>query len=127
MKVTPRKYAQALALMLDTAEKTIISNFLTILRQRKQSKMLPKILQALEEEWYKKRGIRVVTVSYPPKFESSLPELEMKLKEKLGEKIRLKKIPIENLIGGFTLKVDDTLIDASVSGGLRELTQRLTK
>lgn len=127
MKITARKYAQALALLLDTPDKTIIGNFFALLRQRKQSKMLPKILRAFEEEWYKQRGITLVTVHYPPKFESSLLELEEKLKEKLGAKICLKKFPVEDLIGGFTLKVDDTLIDASIAGGLRELTHRLTQ
>lgn len=125
MKITPRKYAQALALMLDTAEKTIIGNFIEVLRQRKQTKMLPKILRAFEEEWLKQRGIKKVDILYPKSFESSLPELEERLADIVGEKLKIRALPSSNLIGGFKIKIDDTLFNASVEGNLAALAKRL--
>lgn len=125
MKISPRKYAQALALMLDTAEKTIIGNFIEVLRQRKQTKMLPKILRAFEEEWLKQRGIKKIDILYPKSFESSLLELEERLTDIVGEKLKIKALPSNDLIGGFKIKIDDTLIDASVEGNLAALAKRL--
>ena len=92
MKITPRKYAQALAQTLEDTDDavSIIRNFLTMLQRRKQFRLLPKILQAFEQEWAHRRGIVKVEVMYPEKFESSLAELEKNLSEKLGKKINTK-------------------------------------
>lgn len=125
MKITAQKYAQALALMLDSAEKTIIENFLALLRQRKQTRLLPKILKNFENEWRRQRGYTKVQVSYPKKFESELPELEAALRAKLGDKIHLDAISDENLIGGYQVRVDDTLIDASIQGRLKALEKKI--
>lgn len=126
MKITAQKYAQALALMLDSAEKTIIENFLALLRQRKQSRLLPKILKSFETEWRKQRGYTKVQVSYPKKFENDLPELEAALRAKLGDKIHLATTADDELIGGYQVRVDDTLIDASIQGRLRALEHKIT-
>ncbi|MEK7523885.1 MAG: ATP synthase F1 subunit delta [Patescibacteria group bacterium] len=127
MKITPRKYAKALAIMLDSAEKTIISNFLSVLRQRHQMKLLPKIMEAFEEEWMKHRGITQVDVTYPENFESSMQDLDARLREKLGDKISVQAVPSDGMIGGFKVRIDDTLIDASVEGMLKMLEARLKK
>lgn len=127
MKITARKYAQALALMLDSAEKTIIENFLALLRQRKQTRLLPKILKSFETEWLKRRGYTKVQVAYPKQFASSLPELEAALKAKLGDNIHMESKPAEDLIGGYQVRVDDILIDASIQGRLKALERRLGK
>lgn len=127
MKITPRKYAQALAQTLEEAKdaKEIIRNLLTLLRRRKQFRLLPKILQAFEEEWSARRGIVKMRVTYPERFEDSLSELEKHLKEKLGKHIEMHSISSKTLIGGFRLHVDDILIDASLESRLRALSRRL--
>lgn len=127
MKVTPRKYAQALAQTLESAEnsKEIIRNLLAILRRRKQFRLLPKILQAFEEEWSRRRGIVKMRVTYPERFEDSLSELEKNLRDKLGKHIEMHSISSKTLIGGFRLHYEDILIDASLESRLRALSRRL--
>lgn len=127
MKITPRKYAQALALMLDSAEKTIIGNFLEVLRRRNRLKWLPKIMKAFEEEWLKRRGFSRIEIQYPPKFESSVQGLEHSLRQKFGDKLKIQTSAENDIIGGLRVKVDDTLIDASVETGLKRLAARLIK
>lgn len=127
MKITPRKYAQALAQTLEDKDDTvsIINNFLKMLQRRKQFRLLPKILQAFEQEWANRRGVVRMEVTYPEKFESSLAELEKNLSEKLGKKIEMRAKPSKTLIGGFRLKVEDSLIDASIEGRLKDLERHL--
>lgn len=126
MKITPRKYAQALALMLGSAEKAIIMNFLQVLKQRRQIKMLPKIMKMFDYEWRKQRGITDVEVAYPPQFPSSLENVHRALTEVFGDKLHITTKPTEKLIGGFQVKIGDTLIDASVAGRLEKLAKRIT-
>ena len=126
MKITPRKYARALAMMLDSVETTIIKNFLEVLQSRNQMKLLPKILPAFDEEWRKIRGIVKVEVQYPEKFEESLHELEKAIKERFGDKVIMTAKPSSELIGGFRMKLDDNVIDASVQGMLAALEHKLT-
>lgn len=129
MKITPKKYGQLLASMLETADdvKKVAPKFLAMLRRRKQYKLLPKILKAFEREWLKLRGMAEVKITYPKKFESSLDELKKRLQEKLGGKLSFKSYPADELIGGVKIMMDDNLIDASVSGRLRALQNKLSQ
>lgn len=127
MRITPKKYAQALAQTLEEKEdaKAIIRNLLTLLRRRKQFRLLPKILQAFEEEWSRRRGIVKMNVTYPTKFADSLAELEERLKKQLGKSIDMHAQPSDSLIGGFRIRMEDILIDASLEARLNALSRRL--
>ena len=128
MRVTPRKYAQVLATCLtdssDQAE--IIRRFLALLRRHKQFKLLPKILIAFEKEWALRSGTAKISVEYPGKFKESLTHLHDILEKKLDKKITLMSKPNDALIGGFRLRMDDTLMDASIAGALKNFTHSLT-
>jgi len=131
MKITPRKYAQALAQTLEEREehkdtKAIIRNLLALLRRRKQFRLLPKILQAFEEEWSHRRGIVRMRVTFPTRFAESLQELEANLQKRLGKSIDLHAKPSETLIGGFRIHMEDMLIDASIEARLNALSRRLS-
>lgn len=127
MKISSKKYAQALAIALEGAADRIqaIKNLLNLLRRKKQLKLLPKILQAFEELWNQSHGIAKVEVSCPQKFESSLQILEKSMEGATGKKIIFKQKIDDSLIGGFALKSGDTLIDASLKGRLKTLEHRL--
>lgn len=127
MKISPRKYAQALAQMLESAAdaKVIIRNFLIMLRRKKQFRILPKILQVFESEWNRQRGIVKMNIAYPEKFAESVEELKKKLGEKLGKQIDVYAKPSTSLIGGLCVQIEDTLIDASIEGKLRRLAAQL--
>lgn len=127
MKLTPRKYAEALVQALEAAKdpKSIFKNFLALLRRRKQFKFLPKILKAFESLWATRRGILKMKVSYPPRFQDSLPELEKNLSAKLGKEIEIEPKPEPSTLGGFRLQFEDILIDATMQARLRALARRL--
>lgn len=125
MKITTRKYAQALAQMVDGENKAIIKNFLDMLRRRKQTKLLNKIMKQFEKEWYKLHDIVQLEVSYPKKFESSLAEFEKNMETKFHGKVKITAIPSDELTGGLKMKIDDTLIDGTLEGRLRTLAKNL--
>lgn len=128
MKITPAKYAQALAQTLegDSDPREIIKNLLILLQRKKQFRLLPKILAAFEQEWAKRRGVVKMDVTYPEKFEVSLAELEKNLAAKLGKPIDMRAKPSKTLLGGFRVRVEDTLIDASLESRLKALERRLS-
>lgn len=126
MRISPKKYAQALAIMLDTAERAIIANFLAVLRSRRQLKYLPRIMRAFDGEWLKHRGIKKVEILYPDRFPDSLAGLEKNLKERLGDKLKISAVPASNLIGGFKVRIGDTLMDASVASQLKALERKIS-
>jgi F-type H+-transporting ATPase subunit delta len=127
MKLTPRKYAQALVEVLHSAAdpKEEINNFLLLLRKKKQIRLLPKILQAFEILWAEHQGVVKIEVSYPAKFQSSVVELERRLTEVTGKKMDIIAREEKGLIGGFKVKFGDTLIDASLRGRLHALSKKL--
>ncbi len=87
-----------------------------MLRRRKQFRLLPKIVQAFEEEWNARNGLVKISVTYPKKFEGSVEDFEKSLSAKLGKKVVMSKTPSDSLIGGLRLHMGDTLIDASLEG-----------
>lgn len=123
MKITPQKYAQALAAALEESKDASLTmqNFLSMLRRRKQFRLLPKIVMAFEREWSTRKGIVRVDVAYPKKFESSVAELETSLSQKLGKTIQSHAKPSGTMIGGYRIKVDDVLVDGSLEGRLTKL------
>ncbi|MEK9132244.1 MAG: ATP synthase F1 subunit delta [Patescibacteria group bacterium] len=127
MKITPRKYAEALAQALEESKdpSATINNFLLLLRRRKQFKLLPKIVHSFEATWRKKKGILKMEVAYPTKFENSVNEFKQTLGRKLGKEIELHAKPSLGLIGGLRIRLEDKLIDASIEGRLRALERAL--
>ena len=129
MKITPQKYAQALAETLYDAKEpsAVIQRFLALLRRRKQFKLLPKILHAFEKEWNTRHGVIKMAVVYPAKFKDSVAHLGKSIEEKLGKKVEITAAPSDSLIGGFRVHIEDTLLDASIEGQLKALAQALSK
>lgn len=128
MKISSKKYAQALIAALENAAdpRPMIKNFLVLLRRKKQLKLLPKILQAFEELWNHSHGIVKMEVSCPQKFESSLQVLEKSMEGATGKKMIFKQKIDDSLIGGFRIRSGDTLMDSSLKSRLKMLANNLT-
>ncbi|MBP9718275.1 F0F1 ATP synthase subunit delta [Candidatus Gracilibacteria bacterium] len=129
MKITPRKYAQALALMVAEngleKDKNLIQNFLKMLQRRKQMKLLPKIMKMFEAEWYKSQGVVQMQVQYPEKFPDSVKEFEKQMNAQFDNKVSIAATPSSAISGGLKVKIDDTLIDGTIEAKLQKLTHNL--
>ena len=72
------------------------------------------IFRSFISMYYRSRGIRVArltTVGPAPELEQKLRTM---LEKQLGGEVRIESVTDPALIGGFTLEVDDYLLDASV-------------
>ena len=127
-KFTPKDYAQAL---YDSLHETnpkdhdvVLDNFVKILSQAGD---LGKY-EAIEKEFklleMKQQGISEakVTVARDVEINSGLMK---SLNEIIGNKVEIKKQVDAGIVGGVVVRVDDTLIDASIKTQLENLNQEL--
>lgn len=136
MKITPRKYAQALAQAFEEIKDPqdpqvvtqYIASLLALLRRRKQFRLLSKIVEAFEHEWNRRRGIVKLKVTYPAQFKNSITELEEKLRS-IGMRglasLCISGQRSSTLIGGVRIEIEDTLIDGSLETRLKTLAKKL--
>ena len=128
MKITSLQYAQTLLEAVQmTAPKDhdkVLDNFVKILAQNgdlSKNQEIEKEYRLLE---MKARGISQaeVTVARDVEINSILMD---SLNKVVNGKIELKQKIDEGIIGGVVVRVDDTLIDASVKEQLNKLNQAL--
>ncbi len=128
MRLSASQYAQALYDALNESDSKshdlIMDRFVKILAQNGDLNLQQKI----EEEYLrierKSRGIKEaeVTVARDIEINSSLIH---NLNEIMGNKVEIKKRVDEGIVGGIVVRVEDTLIDASIKMQLNKLNQNL--
>lgn len=116
MKYSIRQYAEALFdVLLEIPEKErprAIKNFLNLVRKNGDSPKLLLIVRALEKEYVKRNGLRLVRIEMASPVSERVKKNIIKI---LGEKIVYMEHEDADLIGGIRIIVDDEiLIDASV-------------
>ncbi len=103
----------------------VLENFVKILGQSGDIGMYDQI-----EEEYKKlegaaKGIKQVTITSAHPVNSK--QLVKELNDIVGDKVEVKEKIDQSLIGGVVVRVDDTLIDASVKNSLNNLKNVIAK
>ncbi len=132
-KISVKKYAQALhELTQDSTKDQInveIGNFLKLVARNKDFKKIDQIFAAFDAFAKKKESIADVAVV-------SAENLSSGQKDDLKEQIKkIQKVKIVNLmesidkslLGGFILKIGDTVYDASLKTRLEELKSEMKK
>lgn len=125
MKINP--YILAFALYQAVSKnpkksKEIMENFYQYLLRKRKMKLLPLILEKLDEVERKEKGIKKVIVESPKPVKE---KIKKEIKKAFLEKIDLKEIINKNLICGIILKFDDKIIDGSILGSLEKLREEL--
>ena len=130
MKITSQQYATAL---FDAISETaphdhdkVLDNFVKILGQNGDLGKYDEIDAEFRKLKLSSQGIQEaeVTVAKEVEFNRTIVE---ELNKAIGGKIEIKKNIDESIIGGVVVRVDDTLIDASVKGQLNHLNSTLKK
>lgn len=94
--------------------------------ERGRLSVLPLILEYMEGEICGLEGTLLVVARTARELEEDLKDrMTVILKKKFGQKIRLKNIVDEDLIGGIRLDFDDRVVDGTIRGGLNELQEIL--
>lgn len=128
MKITAKQYAEALfSALAETDGKDhdkVMDNFVKVLTDNGDLGLYNQISEEFVKTEMAARNVREaeVTVARPQDTNQQLVE---KLNEVIGSKVEVKKKIDEEIIGGVVVRVDDTLIDASVKTQLDNLNKAL--
>ena len=101
-------------------------NFLSVLIENKRDKYLSDICRYFNDLYKQDQGIKEAEFTSTYKLDDNTRKsLEKKISEIFSSKIVLTEKVDEEIIGGFKLKVDDQLIDASISSQLKKIKREL--
>ena len=141
MKISPKKYAIALADVANKAGKgehaltpleaspltgLIAEKFFKLLLKRNALSLLPLIVVELEKYLDQQDGqIKAELFTAHQASQTITDELRQFLADKSKEKVVLRKHIDKDLLGGFVLKWQDFLLDVSVKAELGRLNRQL--
>ena len=128
MKITSLQYAQALleAIQITNAKDhdKVLEKFVKTLAQNGDLGKHVEIEKEYRMLEMKEKGISQAEVTTAKNLEINSGLLK-ELNQIVGNKVEIKNKVDEGIIGGVVVRVDDTLIDASVRGQLDKLNQSL--
>ncbi|MBN1279012.1 MAG: F0F1 ATP synthase subunit delta [Chlorobium sp.] len=106
-------------------EKVMI--FLRLLAQKKRAGLLQQIILEFQKLLDEKNGIINIDIASAVKFsDEQEKELVNRLSAYTGKNVRPKTTIKEDLLGGITIKIGDTILDGSVKHQLHLMKQALT-
>tara|TARA_B110000438_G_scaffold273122_1_gene292284 strand:- start:365 stop:907 length:543 start_codon:yes stop_codon:yes gene_type:complete len=125
-KLTTEAGAEVLVAMLDSELDDKARNFLIVLAENGRLALLPNISEIFE--LLKAEYEKTINVDVTSAYEVSSEETEKlsdALHTKLQREVSLTTRVDESLLGGVVIKAEDSVIDGSVRGKLRKLSQAL--
>jgi F-type H+-transporting ATPase subunit delta len=124
------EYAQALHLALQESKPedadAIVDNLLGLLRSDNQLELYSAIVERLSEIMAGQESIKQVEATFANKLSSNQKILE-EINTLVGPTLEVRSHEDNELVGGMVLRVDDTLVDASIKGQLKRLQDSLVE
>ena len=128
MKFTSQQYAEALYQAVhqtkDGDHDLVMDKFVKILSQNGDLGKHAEIEQEYKKIEMREKGISQVDVTVARDMEIN-SGLMNQLNQIIGSKVEVKQKADDGIVGGVVVRVDDTLIDASVKTQLNNLNQSL--
>jgi F-type H+-transporting ATPase subunit delta len=101
-------------------------NFLVLLTQKKRTENLPEIIVRFFQRVDQHRGVvKGEIYSAHPLSEDQVAKIRTRMDGLTGKKVELDSKVDADLIGGFVVKLNDTVYDLSVKGHLDRLREQL--
>ena len=101
-------------------------DFLNVVIDNNREAILDSIFRSYISFNKKEKNIKSVTIYSAFEMEDAyVVSVRKILAKELGEPIELKVVTKEDLLGGFILKVDDKMVDASITGKLKQVRNQL--
>jgi len=121
MKISPRIYAKSLVETAGKDNEKVARRFWHILQKNKQYRDLPKVLDAIDEEYAKLNGLGVAQVfSSAALALDEQAEITKRLETKFGYKVFLKQTIKPNLTG-LMVKLNNQIIDMTLENKTEKL------
>src|SRR3989344_506022 len=128
MKISSQQYATALLDAVHTTDPKdhdkVLDSFVKILSQNGDLSKINEIEAEYKRAERESKGIKEAEVTVAKDIEINSVLMDS-LNKVVGGKVELKKKIDEGIIGGVVVRIDDTLIDASVKGQLDKLNNQL--
>lgn len=129
-KITPRQYAvvlhEAIKEVGSNARSRALDNFLNLIFLNKDWKQLPKIIEIFGKICNQAEGIAEAKVESAAGLSGeSEQKIKNWLKEKYHQDIAMETSVNPQLLAGFKLFYDDTILDASLENVLQNLKNNL--
>ncbi|MFZ4632388.1 MAG: ATP synthase F1 subunit delta [Patescibacteria group bacterium] len=133
MKISVLQYAQSL---YDSVEgksekeiKVILKNFVSLLGDSRELNRATEIIRVFNELWNKENGELAASLTSARELDKVSKEMVMNyLKEKTGaSKIILNEEIDKKLIGGFVLRYNSRVVDASLKTSLEDLKNKISR
>src|SRR3989344_8641719 len=123
MKFSTKQYAQALRdAISDTDPKDlgkVLENFVAVLAENNDIRKFDEIASEFHKLEVTDKGLKLAEVTSAHQLSKQQEhEIIEQLNTIVGSKVELKKQVDDRLIGGLVIRVDDSLIDASVKNSL---------
>ena len=101
-------------------------NFIGLLLKHNRESYVERITRYYQMLYNKKNGIKIADITLPVPVSKELKEqLKLKLKTLFKSDIELNEYIKPEIIGGFILRIDDELYDASVRNSLQKIRKTL--
>lgn len=106
----------------------ITLKFLYLVIDNERENILDSIFRNFDSFYKKEKNIKTVTVYTAFDIDKTFrDEIKSLLAKELKCNIELKVVNRPELLGGFILKVDDKMVDASIKGKLKKIREQLIK
>lgn len=132
MRYTAKQYAQALMEALERSgpndTNQILDNFAKTLAENNDTRQFESIAEEFHKLELEKKGMKLaeVTTAREMNHETEKQVIET-LNRVMKTDVELKKKVDAGLIGGCVIRVEDTVIDASIRNSLEELRNKLAE
>lgn len=125
-KILPEEKKKILKNIIQDRFDPLVSNFLFLVVDKRREDILTDIIREYKNYADQARNIIDAEVRSAVQLtDKDFRELELKLSQATGKKVRLKSVIDTSLIGGLIVRIGDTVIDGSVVKKLSLLKSRL--
>ncbi|MBI5793824.1 F0F1 ATP synthase subunit delta [Candidatus Uhrbacteria bacterium] len=123
MKKNENKLARALVKSLEGADdktvKSVAKDLIHELASIRETHRVRGLLDAIEGAWRERHGAATITIATAFPLSTAL----RKKLERIAEGAELREQVVPELIGGARLRVDEKIIEGSISGQLEQLSR----
>jgi F-type H+-transporting ATPase subunit delta len=120
--IKPDRKQAVMQELFENKVSTYTLEFLKLVVEKNREDLLPDIVRSFSEQYNKQAGIiDVEVVSADELQEAQVEALKSALEKQTGKQVQLIFKTQPDLLGGLTVKIEDTVIDGSIKHKLQEL------
>ena len=126
--IKSKKKLEILKQIFDAKICSLTELYITIITNKKRESLIPQISHSFITQYKKHLNIQEATITTSTKIPQQIKDKVVEYVEQQGaQKVELKEVVDENIIGGAIIRIDDKQLDLSVASEISELRQMFNK